>query len=170
MIGPRRRKVRRRCAEVLRDLGLPDHFDVPTLCAELSARRGRPIRRLPVPNLFDVCGLWIATDTADLIAYEQHTTAPHQNHIVLHEIGHMLCDHYPATLSPAEQARLLLPKLDPDMIRRVLGRTGYSSVEEQEAEFLASLLAQRVRPARHDDDDSAAGRLRSALENGGSGG
>ncbi|MFI6696267.1 hypothetical protein ACIBLA_31850 [Streptomyces sp. NPDC050433] len=164
MIGTRRWKVRRRCAAVLRDLELPDSFDVPTLCAELSARRGRPIKQLPVPDLSDVCGLWIATDTADLIAYEQNTTVPHQNHIVLHEIGHMLCDHYPVTLSPAEQARLLLPSLDPNMIRRVLGRAGYSSVEEQEAEFLASLLGQHVRPAR--DDDSVVGRLRSALENG----
>ncbi|WP_314175805.1 hypothetical protein [Streptomyces winkii] len=164
MIRNSRRKVRRRCAAVLRDLRLPDSFDVPTLCAELSARRGRPIKQLPVPNLSDVCGLWIATDTADLIAYEQCTTVPHQNHIVLHEIAHMLCDHYPVTLSPAEQARLLLPSLDPDMVRRVLGRTGYSSVEEQEAEFLASLLGQYARPAPH--DDSVVGRLRSALENG----
>jgi len=164
MNGASRRKVRRRCAAVLRDLGLPDPFDVPTLCAELGARRGRPIKRLPVPDLFDVCGLWIATDTADLIAYEQHTTVPHQDHIVLHEIGHILCDHFPVALSPAEQARLLLPSLDPAMVRRVLGRTGYSSVEEQEAEFLASLLGQHVRPARH--DDSVTGLLRSALENG----
>ncbi len=164
MIRISRRKLRRRCTALLRDLRLPDSFDIATLCAELSTRRGRPIRQLPLPDLFDVCGLWIATDTADLIAYEQHTSAPHQDHIVLHEIGHMLCDHYPAALSPAEQARLLLPDLDPNMIRRVLGRTGYSSVEEQEAEFLASLLGQHIRPADH--DDSVAGRLRSALENG----
>lgn len=164
MIRNSRRRVRRRCAAVLRDLEPLGSFDVPSLCAELSARRGRPIRKLPVPDLNGVCGLWIATDTADLIAYEQHTTVPHQDHIVLHEIGHMLCDHFPVTLSPAEQARLLLPDLDPNMIRRVLGRAGYSSVEEQEAEFLASLLGQHVRPPRH--DESAAGRLRSALENG----
>lgn len=164
MITPGRWRVRRRCAAVLRDLALPDSFDVPGLCAELSARRGRPIKLLPLPDLFDVCGLWIATDTADLIAYERNTTVPHQNHIVLHEIAHMLCDHYPVDLSPAEQAALLLPSLDPDMIRRVLGRTCYSSVEEQEAEFLASLLGQHLRPERH--DDSVVGRLRSALENG----
>jgi hypothetical protein len=164
MIRATRRKVRRRCATVLRDLNLPDSFDVPTLCAELSARRGRPIRKLPVPDLSGVCGLWIATDSADLIAYEQHTTLPHQNHIVLHEIGHMLCDHYLVAPDPAEQAQLLMPDLDPELIRRILGRTGYSSVEEQEAEYLASLLAQHIRPAGH--DDSAAGRLRSALRNG----
>jgi hypothetical protein len=163
MIGGSRWKVRRRCAALIRGLNLPESFDVPTLCAELSARRGRPIQQLPVANLHDVCGLWIATDTTDLIAYEQHTSAPHQQHIVLHELGHMLCDHFPVGVSPSEQAQLLMPNLDPNMIRRVLGRTGYSSVEEQEAEFLASLLGQRARPA--DRDDSAAGRLRSALEN-----
>lgn len=163
MIGGDRRKLRRRCAALLRDLDLPGAFDVPALCAELGARRGRPIVRLPLPDLHDVCGLWIATDTTDLIAYEQHTSAPHQQHIVLHEIGHMLCDHFPTTVDPVEQARLLLPDLDPNMIRRVLGRTGYSSVEEQEAEVLASLLGQRARPPQ--PEDSVADRLRFALEN-----
>jgi hypothetical protein len=157
-------KVQRRCAAILRDLDLPPSFDLPTLCAELSARRGRPIKQLPMTGLSEVCGLWIATDTADLIAYEQHTSAPHQNHIVLHEIAHMLCDHFPATLSPAELAQFLLPNLDPKLIRRVLGRAGYSSIEEQEAELLASMLGQHTSPAH--DDDSVAGRLRSALENG----
>jgi hypothetical protein len=164
MIGSGR-KLRHGCAALLRDLDLPATFDVPTLCAELSKRRGRPIIRLPLPNLHDVCGLWIATDATDLIAYEQNTSAPHQQHIVLHEIGHMLCDHFPTTVDPVEQARLLMPNLDPNLIRRVLGRTGYSSVEEREAEVLASLLSQRTHPAR--PEDSAADRLRSALENDG---
>ncbi|MGW5332224.1 regulator component [Streptomyces bauhiniae] len=163
-----RRGLRRRCTTALRELGLPDTFDLPALCAALSASRGRPLRRMPVPGLHDVCGLWIATDSADLIAYEQHTSAPHQDHIVLHEIGHVLCDHFPATLSAAEQARLLLPGVDPALIRRVLGRTGYSSTEEREAEYLASLLGERTRPAQ--PDTSAIGRLRSALEGGHRGG
>jgi hypothetical protein len=160
-----RRQLRHRCAAVLRDLRLPGSFDVPTLCAELGARRGRPIRLLPLPGLSEVCGLWVATDTTDLIAYERHTSAPHQDHIVLHELGHLLCDHFPASLTPAEQARLLLPSLDPAMIRRVLGRAGYSSVEEREAEFFASLLGQRAGLSHR--GDSVADRLRSALEDGG---
>ncbi|SFW85809.1 hypothetical protein [Amycolatopsis australiensis] len=161
----RTRRLRHRFAAVLRELHLPRSFDVPTLCAELAARRGRPIRLLPLPGLSEVCGLWIATETTDMIGYEQHTSAPHQDHIVLHEIGHMLCDHYPASLTPAEQARLLLPNLDPAMISRVLGRAGYSSEEEREAELFASLLGQRAGVAPR--GDSATDRLRSALDDGG---
>jgi hypothetical protein len=160
-----RRRVRRRCDAVLRQLSLPTPFDVRALCEGLAAQRGRPIRLLPLAGLTGVCGLWIATDTTDFIAYEQHTTPPHQDHIVLHEIGHMLCEHYPATVTPAEQARLLLPSLDPAMVRRVLGRTGYTSVEEQEAEIFASLVGQRREFAR--TSDPLTDRLRSALDDGG---
>ena len=160
-----RRQLRHRFSAVLRDLDLPASFDVPALCAALGERRGRPIRLLPLPGLSEVCGLWIATDTTDLIAYERHTSAPHQDHIVLHEIGHMLCDHYPASLTPAEQMRLLLPSLDPAMVRRVLGRAGYTSVEEREAEFFASMLGQHTGLAPR--GASVADRLRSALEDGG---
>ncbi|MFG1643918.1 hypothetical protein ACGFMK_26810 [Amycolatopsis sp. NPDC049252] len=160
-----RRRVRRRCDAVLRQLSLPAPFDVRTLCDGLAARRGRPIRLVPLPGLTDVCGLWIATDTTDFIGYEQHTTPPHQDHIVLHEIGHMLCEHYPVSVTPAEQARLLLPSLDPAMVRRVLGRTGYTSVEEQEAEIFASLVGGRAEFAR--TSDPLTDRLRSALDDGG---
>ncbi len=160
-----RRQLRHRFTAVLRELDLPAFFDVPALCAALGERRGRPIRLLPLPGLSEVCGLWIATETTDLIAYERHTSAPHQDHIVLHEIGHLLCDHYPASLTPAEQMRLLLPSLDPAMVRRVLGRAGYSSVEEREAEFFASMLGQHTGSAPR--GDSVADRLRSALDDGG---
>ncbi|UPZ26394.1 regulator component [Streptomyces sp. LRE541] len=160
----RRRALRQRCAVVLRELGLPAAFDLGALCAALSRSRGRPLHLLAIPDLHDVCGLWIATDSADIIAFEKHTSAPHQDHIVLHEIGHVLCDHFPPTLDAAEQAQFLLPRLDPSLIRRVLGRTGYSSVEEREAEYLGSLLGQRVRPAER--DPSADSRLRTALEGG----
>lgn len=158
------RRVRRHCAAILRDLRLPVPFDVRAVCAELADRRGRPITLLPFPGLSELCGLWVATDTADLIAYEQHTTAPHQDHIVLHEIGHLLCAHYPASLTLDEQARLVLPNLDPEMVRRVLGRTGYSSAEEREAEFFASLVGGQA--GFSPSGDSAADRLRSALDDG----
>ena len=35
-----------------------------------------------------------------------------------------------------------MPHLSPELVRRVLGRTTYSEVEEQEAELLASLQKQ----------------------------
>jgi hypothetical protein len=125
---------------MLRDLPLPAPFDVRVLCDQVATRRGRPIRLVPTAGLTGVCGLWIATDTMDLICYESDTTRPHQDHIILHELSHVLCDHFPASLP----TKTLLPDLDPAMVRAVLGRAGYSTDEEREAETLASLIRQRA--------------------------
>ncbi|ONI88787.1 hypothetical protein ALI22I_17540 [Saccharothrix sp. ALI-22-I] len=152
-------RVRKRHAALLRDLPAPVPFDARALCEGLAERRGRSIRLIPVTGLGDLCGMWVATDTADLIFHEADTTPPHQDHIILHEVAHLLCDHYPASLSVADHARVLLPDLDPDMVRRVLGRAAYSTVEEREAELLASLIRQRDVP-----DRTLTGSLRSALD------
>lgn len=162
-----RRRLRRRCAALLRDLPTPVPFDARALCEQVAARRGRPIRLIPMARLTGVCGLWVATDTTDLIFYEGKTTPPHQDHIILHELGHVLCGHCPVSLPMAEQARLLLPDLDPEMVRRVLGRAGYSTVEEQEAEMLASLIRQRERPIHA--DSTLTDRLQNALDENGYG-
>jgi hypothetical protein len=165
--GPGRRHLRRRHAALLRELPVPVPFDVRALCEDVAARRGRSIRLLPMAGLTGVCGLWIATDTTDTICYERDTTVPHQEHIVLHELSHVLCDHHPASLPIDVRARLLLPGLDPAMVRRVLGRTGYSTAEEREAEVLASLIRQRVPPTHA--GSTLTDRLRAALDGDGRG-
>jgi hypothetical protein len=153
------KQVRRACEARLRGLSLPDPFSVRALCSSVAAQRARPIRLMPVTGNHGVWGLWVATDSADLIFYENATTWPHQEHIILHELSHLLCDHYPAPLSLAEHTRLLLPDLDPEMVRRVLGRTTYSAIEEQEAELLASLIWQRAhRDPRLPHSDADADR------------
>ncbi len=40
------------------------------------------------------CGLWLGTDNADYVFYEARTAPLHREHIILHEIGHVLCDHH----------------------------------------------------------------------------
>jgi hypothetical protein len=159
-----RASLRRRHAALLRDLPRPVPFDVHTLCDQVAARRGRPIKLIPMSGLTGVCGLWIATDATDLIFHESSTTPPHREHIILHELAHVLCDHYPASLAPAERAAMLLPGLDPVLVHRVLGRAGYSTAEEREAELLASLIRQRGAPG-----PTLTGRLRSALDGDGYG-
>lgn len=150
------RRLRKRCEARVRDLPMPVPFDARTLCEQVARQRGRPIRLVPMAGLTGVCGLWVATDTTDLIFYEEVTTPPHQEHIILHELSHVLCDHYPTSL----RTETLLPNLDPDMVRRVLGRSGYSTEEEREAEMLASLIRQRARGGTGLRD-----RLRDALGN-----
>lgn len=157
-------RLRRRHAALLRGLPLPVPFDVHALCEQVAARRGRPIRLVPMSGLAGVCGLWIGTDTSDLIFHESATTPPHREHIILHELAHVLCDHYPVSLRPAEVAAMLLPGLDPAMVQRVLGRAGYTTAEEREAELLASLIRQRAVPS-----GTLTGRFRDALDGDGYG-
>ncbi|WP_397560774.1 hypothetical protein [Spongiactinospora sp. 9N601] len=159
------KRLRLRCEARLDALTLPTPFDVRVLCATLAEERGRPIHLLPMTGNPGVQGLWVATETADVIFYEDATTPPHQEHIILHELSHLLCDHYRVTDPAAELARALLPDLDPGMVVRMLGRTSYTAIEEQEAELLATLIQQRARrPRRGVRPGSLARRLMTALD------
>lgn len=138
--------LRARCEARLSGLTIPDPFDLAEFCAQLSRGRDRPIVLLPMAlSGGGLSGLWIRVETGDYVVYEESTTPLHQVHIALHEIGHLLCEHRSVAPLPADHLDRLFPTLDPDTVRRGLGRTGYSSDEESEAELLASLILQRTR-------------------------
>jgi len=141
------RKLRRACEARLTGLQVPVPFDVAELCARLAHRRGRPIHLQPFAMPADCpCGVWIATATCDVIFYEERTSLLHQEHIILHEVGHLFCDHQTATGAiHVDTARLLLPTLDPELVRRVLNRSQYTKAEEREAEGIASVILERAR-------------------------
>ena len=139
MKGLRWRSERR-----LRGIRVPRPFNLDAFCAEVAARRGRPLIRRPVPGLAAEapCGMWIATDRTDHIFYDPGTSPLHAEHIVLHELAHILCDH---SGSAGALARLF-PDLDPAAVRRVLGRVSYTTEQEREAEMVASLIRGRSAP------------------------
>ncbi|MFC9252224.1 hypothetical protein [Amycolatopsis thailandensis] len=147
----RRKELWRRCRSLADGVTLPEPFDADAFIAELAAERGRPIElmQVSVPSS-GPCGLLMSTERTDYILYPTNTTALHRRHILLHEVGHLLCGHVGSDAGAdgialdAAASKTLMPNLSPELVRRVLGRTGYSAVEEQEAELLASLLAQRV--------------------------
>lgn len=137
--------LRRRCEALVDALEITVPFDAAAFCERVAADRGRPIRRLPRELPGDgLFGMWVATTDEDLIVYESRTSRPHQDHIILHELGHLLCGHQATPVTGREGTLLLLPDLDPAMVERVLGRTHYSAVEEREAELVASLILQRA--------------------------
>lgn len=165
------KRLRRYCAALVDDVEIPDPFDVRELCARLSKRRGKPIRLVPqaMPT-GGPCGLWVSTDNAEYIVYEERTSAPHREHIILHEIGHLLCDHRAASVPGAEPTRLMFPSLDPRTVDRVLNRTHYTAVEERQAELIASLILERVsrrapesRSSVSKEDAGAVERIRRSL-------
>lgn len=139
------RQLRRDCTAKVQALDLPSPFDVHKFCKSVARSRGRMIHLIPsVLPPGSPSGLCVSTDTADYIFYEEETSPLHQEHIILHEIGHLLCDHHATSVSREEVAQLLLPDLDLRMIQRVLGRTSYPMWAEQEAEMIASLILAKV--------------------------
>lgn len=144
------RALRRRCDRLLATLGLHGPLDVAELCARLAEQRGRPLHLvshpIPVPGPF---GCWISTATADYVLYQRHTTRRHQDHIILHEVGHIVAGHEalaaappPQPLDPSVAGRF--PDIDPQAVHRALHRNSYSSDHEREAEAIATTILQRA--------------------------
>ncbi|MDH6114326.1 hypothetical protein P3T36_000727 [Kitasatospora sp. MAP12-15] len=161
------RELRRRCKRELRALGIQPPLQVDVLCRLLGEQRQRPIRlvphSLPVPGPF---GVWLATASADYILYQQETSKIHQDHIILHEIGHILADHQ-SDDTDDEFWREMMPDLSQEAVRRALRRTSYDQEHEREAELVATIILEwasvldRVTPRR--SNDPSVQRVQTAL-------
>ncbi|MBP2476723.1 hypothetical protein JOF53_005595 [Crossiella equi] len=136
----------KRCAQLVSTLDIPEPFDVRSLVASLAAERGRPIELIPLAARPSTpCGVLAATDRADYLFYTSDTSPLHQEHILLHELGHLLCGHVGTGDLSETVSQVLMPNLPVELVRRVLGRTTYAQEQEQEAELVASLIMHRVR-------------------------
>jgi hypothetical protein len=170
------KSLRRRCLLRVRELAIPQPFDLTELCAHIAASRGRDIRLLPMalPST-GPCGLWMATEQTDYIVYQQSTTPLHQEHIVLHEVGHLLCRHGEGRSLDNDHIGLAFRRLDPAAVQRILARTRYSTDEEREAEMIASLILHRARrtgdalPAADPRDAAVLARLQASMDSSRSG-
>ena len=113
--------LRRRCRALLRELNVPAPFGPRELCRRLSEHRGREIRLVPFPiESPGPFGLWLSTDEADVVIYQSQTTRSHQEHIILHELGHIIAGHEGEV--------------------RGVPRSAYDSRQEREAELIATIL------------------------------
>ena len=161
------RALRARCRRTLRSLDIRPPLRVPVLCERLGAQRGRPIRLVPYPlPVPGPSGLWLAAPTADYLLYQQHTSIAHQDHIVLHEVGHIIAEH--ESLPLHEQS---WSALDADTLRTAIGnalhRTRYDTEREREAETVATIILEwacvldAIMPA--EENDPATHHLQLAL-------
>jgi Zn-dependent peptidase ImmA (M78 family) len=154
--------LRRRYAARIHDLPIPIPFDTQIFTATIADRRGRPIVLQPMPLLGEPFGAWVEEASVDVVFYEQHTTPLHQQHIILHELGHILCNHQ------GINADELMTALSPDIGQsgerlRALRDGRYTEEEEREAEMIATLILTRVTGAQAntiDPDPETAGILR----------
>ncbi len=142
------RALRRQCEERLRELELPVPFDVRAFCDRVAVRRGRPVVLRPIVTRSGPWGLWAAGPSADYIFYESDTSPLHQEHIILHELSHLICGHRPLPVTETQMLVGLFPDLSADTVRRILSRAAYTAAEEREAEVLASVLLERIAASR----------------------
>lgn len=132
--------ARARVRAILAEVPLPSPWSMNAWVDRLEAWRGREIDLLPVQyQPGQPSGAWQAREYYDLIAYTEHTSALHQDHIIAHELAHMLCAHTGTCLMSEAEAAVLAPQLSPQMLSHLLTRVTTSS-DEYEAELIAVLL------------------------------
>jgi Zn-dependent peptidase ImmA (M78 family) len=139
-----RSALRARCHQRVNDLlshiGLPYPWDINQFLDRLERHRGRDIDLCAISwSPGNSCGAWQQYPDYDVIAYAENTSSFHQDHIILHEIGHMIADH----TSDEQDDDLLLDLqigITPDHVRRALRRSSYDSEHEREAELVATII------------------------------
>lgn len=157
-------RLQAQCQKVLTDLHVPQVYSLEAILSWMEGLRDRRLVLKELPQqaaLAGACGLWLGTEDADFVFYEARTAPLHREHIILHEIGHMLADHHHAADTGIDGGlEGLLSDLHPHLIKRLMARTSYTTIEEQEAEMLASLMH---RTGRRPLPGGALGRLGAFL-------
>jgi hypothetical protein len=146
------RQLRAQCRRLLRELDIRPPLDVVDLCRRIGEHRGRPIRLveypLAIPGPF---GLSFEADfegdgRCDVIAYQKETSKWHQNHIILHELGHILADYDGGEDGEDDSGvadfEEIVTRLPFGSVRRRYRRTCYDSPHEREAELIATIIME----------------------------
>ena len=145
-LGDLRAHCRERLDALSAQLPLDRLSGAEELCALLTARRGRPVVPEAAALPRTIAGVWVANERADYIFYAEDAPRPHQEHIILHELAHLLCEHDSGPAQSQFLQALLFPHLDQSLVctaLRALGRTRYDTRQEREAELLATLIEHR---------------------------
>jgi hypothetical protein len=138
-------RLRAACERRVDALELPHRFTTRDLCDAVARLRGRPVVLRPLRTLGSLdapCGIRLETADADILLYEEATSRLHQHHILAHEVSHILCDH-PGHLALGDDAFAAIG-FDPTLVRRMSGRTSYSTEAEREAEMMATVIRRRA--------------------------
>jgi hypothetical protein len=140
-----RARCRRRVDDLLGHTGVPDPWDINEFLDRLERHRRRGIDLCAISwSPGDSCGAWQQHPDHDVIAYAENTSGFHQDHIILHEVGHMISQHRGRCVFSQEQAQRIAPDLTPVALAHLLDCSG-AQAEEQEAETIAVLIHQRAR-------------------------
>ncbi len=140
-----RARCQQRVDDLLRHTGLPYPWDINQFLDRLERHRRRDIDLCAIAwSPGDSCGAWQQRPDHDVIAYAENTSGFHQDHIILHEVGHLISQHRGRCVLSQEDAQRIAPDLAPAALAHLLDPCG-GQVEEHEAETIAALIHQRAR-------------------------
>lgn len=148
---------------LLETLWLPRPWSFAQFVAHLELERRRPIRIVDIdysvaPKLATkVSGLWKPQSGYDLVLVSPLVVPDHREHVVAHELGHILLWNFlqrnePPTLQYLIRTFPYLPKslLARQAVTLCAARTAFESPIERQAEWFALLLGaaaeERKRP------------------------
>lgn len=134
-----------RVLAALQEVPIPDPWNLRDFIDGVEQQRGRPIRLEPYPTRerHHPCGLWLQYDDVDVILYDQSTSRYHCQQIILHEIGHIVLQHQPQSVTDTadfQPVSPLLPDIDVSAMTHFMARTTFDDTQEHQAELFASLL------------------------------
>jgi hypothetical protein len=131
----------RRTAAMARDVAIPVPFELSAFGICLQRRTGGAIELLPsVMPPGSPSGTLLKTGGTSFICYERDTSPLHQAHIVLSLAAQLLHGDDAAPLID----RRLVPDLDPQLIRLMLGDAQGSALPHADAEMFAFLALKRA--------------------------
>ncbi|MFC5720655.1 hypothetical protein ACFP1Z_10820 [Streptomyces gamaensis] len=151
--------VRRRCEKLIAALDLPRTDDIRVLTAHIADRLGHTVEL--VPHSLDpqaLSGSCELRNGVHRITYQADTSTWHQEHIISHELGHLVSGH-PCTDIGDEDTHRPPPAtrvLGRDTVARMLARSHYDDPGEREAEIIGTLLQQHLTACAHHPDRSAS--------------
>ncbi|MGW0485836.1 hypothetical protein [Nonomuraea sp. NPDC003214] len=146
-----------RLLAALRSVPIPHPFDLDEFLARVRATRRRPlhVHNMPADASSAVSGLWFDTRRADHLFIAPGAAGVLRVNIVLHEVGHMLLNHGHVGGDAEKVLRLLLgPVVQAYEASRYATRSRYDTVEERDAEQLATMILMRAQEPPADGDEA----------------
>lgn len=125
-------------------------FELESLVRRIEERRQRGITRVPYPFQPGLTGLWVPAAEIDYIFYASNTHVLHQNHIILHELAHIVLGHRCQPLDQILPPELLAQLHDDAPFGRLRQVEAMISDDEQEreSELFVYLIQEQIVRAR----------------------
>ncbi|MEV5300242.1 hypothetical protein [Amycolatopsis methanolica] len=159
-----RAECEEKVATLVADVGIPRPWSINEFLDRLEAYRGREIDLCAVRwRLGQSTGAWQRHEDFDVIAYPENPTGAHQDHVILHELGHMFWEHPRRCVLSLQEVQQLAPSLGAAALGHLLNPAA-AAADEYVAETFATLMLARIRAAgRVQPGDELAQRVRATF-------